>query len=57
MSALFTPYRVGSLELRDLTHELEPSFIDIDGQFEGGLLDAEDVEDVSASLEPNASLP
>ena len=47
---------VGSLELRDLTHELEPSFIDIDGQFEGGLLDAEDVEDVSASLEPNSSV-
>ncbi len=47
---------VGSLELRDLTHELEPSFIDIDGQFEGGLLDAEDVEDVRASLEPNTSV-
>ena len=42
--------------LRDLTHELEPSFVDIDGQFEGGLLDAEDVEDVSASLEPNTSV-
>ncbi len=51
-----TEGRVGSLELRDLTHELEPSFIDIDGQFEGGLLDAEDVEDVSASLEPNTSV-
>ena len=51
-----TEGRIGSLELRDLTHELEPSFVDIDGQFEGGLLDAEDVEDVSASLEPNTSV-
>src|SRR4051812_8878886 len=37
---------VGSVELGDLTRELEPSFVDLDGQFGGGLLDAEDVDEV-----------
>ena len=47
---------VGSLEVGDLGQELEPSFVDIDGQFGGGLLDAEDVEEVGAMLEPNSSV-
>jgi hypothetical protein len=47
---------VGSLEIADLSAELEPSFVDIDGQFEGGLLDAEDVEEVGATLEPDTSV-
>ena len=47
---------VGSLELGDLGPELEPSFVDIDGQFGGGLLDAEDVEEVGGELEPNSSV-
>ena len=32
---------VGSIELGGLGAELEPAFVDIDGQFGGGLLDAE----------------
>lgn len=47
---------VGSIELGDLGPELEPSFVDIDGQLGGGLLDAEDVEEVGATLEPNSSV-
>jgi hypothetical protein len=47
---------VGSVELAGLGAELAPSFADIDGQFGGGLLDAEDVEDVGAQLEPNSSM-
>ena len=42
---------VGSMELAGLSAELEPSFVDVDGQLGGGLLDAEDVAEVSASLE------
>ena len=47
---------VGSIELGDLGPELEPSFVDIDGQFGGGLLDAEDVDEVGALLDPNSSV-
>jgi hypothetical protein len=47
---------VGSIELGGLGAELEPAFVDIDGQFGGGLLDAEDVDDVGARLEPNNSV-
>lgn len=47
---------VGSLELDVLGAELEPSFVDLDGQLGGGLLDAEDVEDVASGIEPGSSV-
>jgi hypothetical protein len=47
---------VGSIELGGLGADLEPTFGDIDGQFGGGLLDAEDVEDVGAALDPGSSM-
>ena len=47
---------VGSIELGDLGDELEPSFVDLDGQLGGGLLDAEDVEEVAAGIEPGNSV-
>ena len=47
---------VGSVELAGLGAQLAPSFVDIDGQLGGGLLDAEDVADVAADLEPNSSV-
>jgi hypothetical protein len=46
---------VGSVELAGLGPDLEPSFLDLDGQLGGGLLDAEDVE-VAAGLEPDSSV-
>ena len=47
---------VGSIELGDLGAELAPSFVDIDGQLGGGLLDADDVEEVAGDLAPNSSV-
>lgn len=47
---------VGSVELAGLGPSLEPAFVDLDGQLGGGLLDAEDVEDVAAALEPGNSI-
>lgn len=47
---------VGSLELAGLGAELEPSFVDLDGQLGGGLLDAEDVEEVASGIEPGSSV-
>jgi Family of unknown function (DUF6325) len=47
---------VGSVELADLSAELDPSFVDIDGQLGGGMLDAEDVEEVTGVLEANSSV-
>lgn len=47
---------VGSIELGDLGAELEPSFVDLDGQLGGGLLDAGDVEEVAAGIEPGNSV-
>ncbi len=46
---------VGSVELAGLGPDLEPAFADLDGQLGGGLLDAEDVAQVGADLEPNSS--
>jgi uncharacterized membrane protein len=46
---------VGSVELADLSRTLEPAFVDLDGQLGGGLLDAEDVEEVASDLEPGSS--
>jgi hypothetical protein len=47
---------VGSVELAGLGSDLEPSFVDLDGQLGGGLLDADDVEDVAAGMEPGSSV-
>ncbi|HEU4544406.1 MAG TPA: DUF6325 family protein [Jiangellaceae bacterium] len=47
---------VGSIELAGLGPELEPAFVDLDGQLGGGMLDAEDVDEVAAGLEPNNSV-
>jgi Family of unknown function (DUF6325) len=47
---------VGSVELGGLGPELEPSFLDLDGQLGGGLLDAEDVDEVAAGLDAGSSV-
>ena len=47
---------VSSLELAGLGADLEPHFVDLDGQLGGGLLDAEDVEDVGSRIEPGNSV-
>jgi Family of unknown function (DUF6325) len=47
---------VGSLELAGLGADLEPAFVDLDGQLGGGLLDAEDVDDVGSRIEPGNSV-
>jgi hypothetical protein len=47
---------VGSVELGGLGKELEPAFVDLDGQLGGGLLDAEDVEEVGTALAPGNSV-
>ena len=47
---------VGSIELAGLGATLEPDFMDLNGQFGGGLLDAEDVDDVASMLEPGNSV-
>jgi len=47
---------VGSIELADLNKELEPAFVDLDGQLGGGLLDADDVSEVEAGLDPGSSV-
>ena len=48
--------RSGRSSWRDLGSELEPAFIDIDGQLAGGLLDPEDVEEVAKELDPDSSI-
>ena len=47
---------VGSIELAGLGKELEPLFVDVDGQLGGGLLDAEDVEEVGDRLPAGCSV-
>jgi hypothetical protein len=47
---------VGSLELGELGPELEPAFVDIDGEVPGGILEPEDVEEIAQALEPNSSV-
>lgn len=47
---------VGSIELGGLGADLEPAFMDLDGQLGGGLLDAEDVDEVGAGIEPGNSV-
>jgi hypothetical protein len=47
---------VGSIELAGLGAELEPAFVDLDGQLGGGLLDAEDVDEVAERLPAGSSV-
>lgn len=47
---------VGSIELAGLGKDLEPLFIDLDGQLGGGLLDSEDVEEVAERLPAGSSV-
>jgi Family of unknown function (DUF6325) len=47
---------VGSLELAGLGADLDPVFVDLDGQLGGGLLDAEDVDEVASGIEPGNSV-
>jgi hypothetical protein len=47
---------VGSLELAGLGASLEPAFVDLDGQLGGGLLDADDVDEAAAGIEPGNSV-
>ena len=47
---------VGSLELSELGPDLEPAFVDIDGQVPGGVLEPDDVDEIAASLEPGSSV-
>ncbi|MBB5788973.1 DUF6325 family protein [Jiangella mangrovi] len=47
---------VGSIELAGLGPELRPAFADLDGQLGGGMLDAEDVDEVAADLPPGNSV-
>ena len=47
---------VGSLELSELGPDLEPAFVDIDGQVPGGVLEPEDVDEIAAALEPGSSV-
>jgi uncharacterized membrane protein len=48
---------VGSIEIGDLGPDMKPAFVAIDGAGAPGvgLLDAEDVEEVGGTLEPNTS--
>lgn len=48
--------RVTTVELAGLGADLEPVFVGISGQFEGGLLDASDADEVAPDLEPNSSM-
>jgi hypothetical protein len=48
--------KVGSIELAGLGADLEPAFMDLDGQLGGGMLEAEDVDEAAAGLEPNSSV-
>jgi hypothetical protein len=47
---------VSSVELAGLDSVLHPSFVDVDGQLGGGLLDADDVDDVAAGIEPGSAV-
>jgi hypothetical protein len=47
---------VGSLAVADLRPDLQPAFFRIAGQLEGGMLDADGVEEVAPGLEPGSSV-
>jgi hypothetical protein len=46
---------VSSLEIGDLGPDMRPAFVVVDGSPGVGLLDAEDVDEVGGTLEPNTS--
>jgi hypothetical protein len=48
--------KVGSLEVGALGPQLDQAFIDVDGQLGGGLLDAEDVDEVGKDLDLGSSI-
>jgi Family of unknown function (DUF6325) len=47
---------VGSLELAGIAEKYGPLFTDVDGEVPGGLLDAEDVAELTDILEPDSSI-
>lgn len=47
---------VGSLELAGITEKYGPLFTSVDGEVPGGLLDAEDVAELTDVLEPDSSI-
>jgi len=47
---------VGSIGLDGLRPEVDPHFADLEGQLGGGLLDAEDVDEVAPTLEHDSSV-
>jgi len=47
---------VGSIELAGIAKQFGPLFTSIDGEVPGGLLDAEDVAELTDVLEPNSSI-
>ena len=47
---------VGSLEQAGITEKYGPLFTSIDGDVPGGLLDAEDIAELTDVLEPNSSI-
>jgi hypothetical protein len=48
--------QVGSIELAGLSERYGPLFTSVDGDVPGGLLDAEDVAELTDILEPNSSI-
>lgn len=46
---------IGSLEVGELGQDLRPVFVELDGRSGAGILDAEDVAEVGAALEPSTS--
>jgi hypothetical protein len=47
---------VGTIELAGLGPDLDPAFIGMTGQFEGGLLDSEDADEVAPNIDPGSSV-
>lgn len=46
---------IGSLEVGDLGPDMQPAFVEIDGQTGAGLLDTDDVDEVGRGLVANTS--
>lgn len=47
---------IGSLELSEFVDKYGPLFVSIDSDVPGGLLDADDVEELGDALEPDSSI-
>ena len=47
---------VGSIELAGITAQYGPLFASVDGDVPGGLLDAEDVDELAELMDPNSSI-